>query len=106
MFNANKSPYQTSDLWWCDELRKYVDVPSSPLVYLSSFREFGLIASPAEPVLQKIDYCPFCGAKFPKSLRDEWFERIWEMGLDSNSQDIPDRFRGDEWWRVDSKVSA
>ena len=33
------------------------------------------------------------------ALRDEWFERLDELGLDADSPDVPEVMRDDRWWR-------
>ena len=76
IFNANNKPYDTSDSWWCDPLREFVNRDFTTLCYMSSFRQFGLLASSDGTVIQEIYYCPFCGTQFPPSLRDDWFEKV------------------------------
>ena len=49
-------------------------------------------------------YCPFCGAKLPKELSDEWFDILEkEYGIDdphdSQRDKVPAEFWTDEWWK-------
>ncbi|WP_373282983.1 DUF6980 family protein [Nocardia otitidiscaviarum] len=45
------------------------------------------------------NYCPWCGAKLPDSLRDEWFDRIFDLGLEGPEDvRIPVDMRTDAWW--------
>ena len=48
-----------------------------------------------------IAFCPWCGAKLPESLRERWFAELQALGFDDPSeQDIPERYRGDAWYRA------
>ena len=54
--------------------------------------------------IQTIQYCPWCGKKLPKSLRDELFETLEkECDLDINflefKKKAPKEFQTDEWWK-------
>jgi hypothetical protein len=50
-----------------------------------------------------INYCPWCGTKFPSSLYDEWDEVIKkEYNLDPTEiliKDAPIEMQTDEWWK-------
>lgn len=48
---------------------------------------------------QAISYCPICGAKLPSSLRDTWFDRLEERGVDPMNDPIPEEFSDGRWWR-------
>jgi hypothetical protein len=72
-----------------------------PVIYLPKFREYGLGAD-ADPVMQIISHCPWCGAKLPSSLRNEFFDELDRMGLEPESPDLPLQFRSDAWWRLRS----
>lgn len=55
-------------------------------------------------VADTLNYCPWCGKKFPKNLRDEWYDEIEKMGfelpLDPNDYNkIPDEYMNEEWWK-------
>lgn len=45
----------------------------------------------------KLDYCPFCGCRWPESLRDEYFRRCDEYPEDPDD---------DGWWRSDPGISV
>ena len=67
-----------------------------------------------ESSLQLIDYCPFCGAKLPKWLYDEYLEALEkalgkeeykalfyedpENGWCLDRSKTPKEFQTDEWW--------
>ena len=87
----------------CELMAMAVDEPRLPLRYLAKYREY-CIDYDGGPVIQVIEYCPFCGAQLPASLRDEWFDRLDELGLESDSPDVPDDMRDDRWWRDADEV--
>jgi hypothetical protein len=71
-----------------------------PIVYNPIFREYGILVSSRDsPVTQVIAYCPWCGSQLPKTLRSEYFDEIWGLGLEIESPSLPLRFRSDAWWR-------
>ena len=76
------------------------------LYYSSKFREYGV---PVRDGIRKISssyiiihYCPWCGKKLPTSKREEWFDKLEEMGYDSPlEQDIPHDYRSSAWYEKD-----
>ncbi|MGC2310114.1 MAG: hypothetical protein WA432_00640 [Candidatus Babeliaceae bacterium] len=53
---------------------------------------------------QRFIYCPWCGTKLPKSLREAYFKIMWKLGLEPgfdeyNDPNIPEEFKSEEWWR-------
>jgi hypothetical protein len=84
----------------CQAMEAILEAAESALAYDPALREYS-IAYLSDSSVQLIEYCPFCGAKLPESLRDEWFERLAALGFDDPwIQDIPDEFRDDRWWRA------
>jgi hypothetical protein len=86
------------DETWCDDLRRVVLDPDSPLEYDERFREFRIVETDGE-VGQAIRFCPFCGTELPQNLRSEWFDRIWALGLEVEDTNIPERLLSEAWWR-------
>jgi hypothetical protein len=82
-------------------MRRAVTDPRVAVTYLPRFREYGLLVD-GGPGLQLIAHCPWCGDKLPDSLRDEFFERLEELGLEPDDPDLPLDFRSDAWWRLRS----
>jgi hypothetical protein len=70
-----------------------------PIAYSARFREYGLIYQDGGTSRQLLQYCPWCGSKLPASLRDRWFERLEELGLEPNDPEIPVEMKTDAWWR-------
>jgi len=44
-----------------------------------------------------INYCPFCGSKFPESFRDKWFEELESKGIDPWEDEIPGKYKSAAW---------
>lgn len=88
----------------CELMDQFLVDPKVPLGYYPICRKYGLILKHS-PAIQLIYYCPWCGAKLPKSLGDEFYdilEREYNMspGFDIQSDpNIPQEFKSDEWWR-------
>lgn len=54
----------------------------------------------------EMNYCPWCGNKLPKNLREEWFETLsreygikTDIGKARDRVDIPEEFWSDQWWK-------
>jgi hypothetical protein len=76
---------------------RYVLGEQPLVVYVPKFREYGL-PYPDSESYQLINFCPWCGARLPASLRDEWFDRLSELGLEPEDPGVPAQMRTDEWW--------
>jgi hypothetical protein len=48
---------------------------------------------------QALWFCPFCGDRFPESLRDQYFERLRAIGVEPMDDEVPVEFTSDRWWR-------
>jgi hypothetical protein len=76
----------------------------SPCCYNPKFRRYSLQALIGLG-WEKIDYCPYCGIRFPQELSDIWFDILeQEYGLDDpglpeQKEKIPAEFLTDEWWK-------
>jgi len=76
----------------------------SPCSYSSKFREYYLDVIKGFGS-EKINFCPYCGARLPEGLSDMWFDILEkEYGLDDPSwpeqkKKIPAEFKTDEWWK-------
>jgi hypothetical protein len=83
----------------CEGMARALADPDIPLVYNDKFREYGITILDGGSSVMLIEYCPFCGAKLPGSLRDEWFNRLDELGLEPESPELPLDMRSGAWWR-------
>ncbi len=96
----------------CREFGALVDDPDVPLDEDEQVREWSMyilpIADPDQPdwrgypVRQLLMFCPFCGFRFPESVRGEYFGRLRALGIDDPwlaQDEVPEEFRSDSWWR-------
>ena len=86
----------------CEGMRRAFEDERVPVVYLPRFREFGLTVD-GGPVIQMIEYCPWCGLALPPSLRDKYFERLDRLGVEVDSNELPLDLRSDAWWRMENQ---
>ena len=55
-------------------------------------------------VVQRIDFCPWCGERLPTDLSEQWWDAVdrvtggaYELGDPLTS--LPEQYRTDAWWR-------
>jgi hypothetical protein len=70
------------------------------ILYVPKFREYGLPVSDGGSSFVCIRFCPWCGARLPASLRDQWFDALEKLGLDPYGEDFPEEFISDSWWKA------
>jgi hypothetical protein len=70
------------------------------LIYTPKFREYGIQIFDGGSSFMVIRYCPWCGMELPTSLRDQWFDVIDQLGLASESEQLPAQYRSDAWWNT------
>ena len=102
-----------------DALRAALDEERIVLTYSPRFRECNIVSiargslrqwgyekGPGESALggRTMDFCPWTGKPLPGSLRDEWFDVIWdELGIGdfdifSPIDQLPEELLSEEWW--------
>jgi len=97
-----KKNIKTKNEHCCKLMEKALDDSRIEIDYWPVFREYSV--STRSIAIQLIFYCPFCGSKLPKELRDEWGEileneyNIDDPFCDQDSEKIPDEFKSDLWW--------
>lgn len=84
----------------CKGMRVALDPEVGSLVYTAKFREFGVPIRDGGSSVLIIEFCPFCGARLPASLRDRWFDELDALGLEPGDDAIPRPMLTDEWWRT------
>lgn len=69
------------------------------ICYNGKIREY--VISPVGHISYTISHCPGCGSKFPKSLREEWFDIIEKLGLNAweDRDKIPKKYQTESWWK-------
>lgn len=83
----------------CEGMERALADPDIPLVYNDKFREYGIAIQDGGSSVVIIEFCPFSGTKLPESLRDEWFDRLDQLGLEPDSPELPLDMRSGAWWR-------
>ena len=68
--------------------------------YVPKFREYGISVSDGGTSFILIQFCPWCGARLPASLRDEWFDALKKLGLSLFGENLPEQFLTDAWWKT------
>ncbi|MDR3317751.1 MAG: hypothetical protein LBS71_03025 [Puniceicoccales bacterium] len=74
------------------------------LIYFSNVRLYALLDNHVfhDDNFEPIDYCPFCGFKFPRRLDEELTKILQtEYGLESwkDYKKAPEEFHSDKWWK-------
>jgi hypothetical protein len=87
----------------CDEFKEMLNDCKVRLEYRPTVREFG-IRSVSSSRLFLIRYCPWCGAKLPRDLINEWdMVLINEYGIKNPDkitfEEAPVEMQTDEWWK-------
>ncbi|MCE7057147.1 hypothetical protein LZF95_20875 [Algoriphagus sp. AGSA1] len=87
----------------CDKLKEFssedFDNVDTPIIFIRKFDEYGLKIWDGGSSSIVIDFCPWCGEKLPTSKRDQWFEEIEKLGIDPWTEDVPDKYSTDAWYR-------
>ena len=75
----------------CHEFDYHLGGKEVCITYNRKFREISIDVKGTNSY-QIINFCPWCGHKFPTSLRDKWFEETKDL------KTIPSEFNTAEWW--------
>ncbi len=87
----------------CKRLDEFINREDYPIDYDKILREYFIRLG--NGIIQCMEYCPWCGQKFPKDLRDEWFDTLRDMGFDEPREaceedpNFPEAFKSDAWWK-------
>ena len=91
-------------IFCCEDMKIHIKDKRCKIYYDNLFREFYFKIDRLH--ILKLLYCPWCGTKLPKQLRDEFFDileneydietDIFEYKVDLR---IPQEFKTDEWWQ-------
>ena len=89
----------------CDELEEMItgiEKGQTSFAYIPTIRTFAFFKKHSKGVFDAMDYCPFCGARFPERLDEKLTEILQtEYGLQSwkDYKKAPHEFHTDEWWK-------
>ena len=89
----------TKHYFCCEQMYRIVVVDKDIMFdYLPYVREFGIAKRNSATGMYLIHFCPWCGSRLPRSLREEWYRYVWDpKSLDMQTK-IPKLFRTDQWW--------
>ena len=74
----------------------------TPIIHIPNIRTYAILNKKEYGGFEPMDYCPFCGAKFPKRLDEELSKILQsEYGLESwkDYKKAPHEFHNNEWWK-------
>ncbi|MBB3043122.1 hypothetical protein KM427_05585 [Nocardioides sp. LMS-CY] len=85
----------------CPQMRTFIEDSRLPIGYTDRFREYWIELVAGHRALQVIEFCPWCGAELPRSLRDEYFDALEPLEVDIGTavDELPAEYRDDTWWR-------
>ncbi len=69
-----------------------------PVLYFPKYREYNLTLINSNAV-QGINFCPWCGKKLPKDLRDIYYDILESEYSNLDDENIPAEFHNEEWWK-------
>ena len=74
------------------------DAEDRLVIYIPYLQEYGLPIYDGGTSYLLIKYCPWCGAKLPKSKRNKWLSTMNKLGYSSPfSQNVPDVYLLEDW---------
>ena len=82
----------------CEKIKSFQKESGGSFAYIAKFREYGIKYLDGGSSFQEILFCPFCGSELEPSLRDEWFDELEKLDIDSDDE-IPEVFQTDKWWK-------
>ncbi len=90
----------------CQLMSDFLNDPRIPIGYSAAYREY-YIKLRSTTSIQLMFYCPWCGVKLPKDLRDEFLDIFYDQlklnlkpGLGTlETPGLPEEFKTDAWWK-------
>ena len=82
----------------CEQMHFFLDEKKVAVGYSPRCREYYIRLYTSGGV-QLINYCPWCGFHLPASLSDLYCETLIKLGYEPFDDDIPEKYKTDEWWR-------
>lgn len=73
------------------------DCPDKFIIFSEQFNEYGINIY-GTPAVSNIKFCPYCGKKLPKSKRKKFYNTMKKLGIDTNEDKIPKKYRHYGWW--------
>ena len=89
----------------CNDMGVIISDNRNNVYFDPVFREF-YIQTKRKHLILDLVFCPWCGTKFPKSLREDLFNVLeTEFKIETNigrykkDKHVPPEFKTDEWWK-------
>jgi hypothetical protein len=86
----------------CEQHPDPLACPDKLVEFVPRFNEYGLLVRDGEDGYASshiaIAFCPWCGASLPASLRDAFFDRMEQLGIDYPNEEPPPEYRDSSWW--------
>ena len=83
--------------WSCSIHDDPLDCPDVLVIHTPKFREYGIPVRDGGTSTVSIQFCPWCGADLPTSMRDAWFDELERLGIDPIEDEVPAKFQSQEW---------
>ena len=87
-----------NNVWPTQRSGPVTGVPGESWVNIQTSLRRGLRGLPGGSSVINIRFCPWCGSRLPDSRRDEWFDRVEELGVDPWGYDVPEEYMSDAWY--------
>jgi hypothetical protein len=83
----------------CDVHPDPFDCPDAVVVHFAGYRAYGLPIHDGGSSSISIRYCPWCGARLPQRLDEEWEEEVRARGFDPDGDEgeLPAELAWDTW---------
>ena len=91
----------TEEKFCCNSMQHAVDSTEIAFKYSPKFREYGILYNNGGSY-QVVHFCPWCGTSLPSSLREEWFEKLDQLGIEPDGE-TPIAMQTNEWWASGSQ---
>jgi len=83
----------------CENMNTFITEGEVDIVYIPKFREYGISYLDGGTSIQTIIFCPWCGVRLPESLRNKWYDIIFdELELEPDDPNIPAEYLTDKWY--------
>lgn len=85
----------------CKLLSDFIEDKRIDVQYDEILREYFIHVHYGGTARQLLLFCPWCGSKLPKNLRDEYYDILREIfGEDAELDEVnlPEEFKNSAWW--------
>lgn len=84
----------------CEKFDSKIAMKNSMICYIKEFDIYGIRVPDGGPACVPINFCPWCGQKFPPSKQDFYNEILDTLGYSGSSfETLPQILETDEWFK-------